>query len=378
MEGYTMATLKSFLERAALRYTRFSMPRPCPHCTHGETWERQLDALGSEKLACSRTATEWTPQKAQELEDVKRKCVAYRLHLKQLKTGRAETKILEKNLKVGEVMVVRDYVNHHDHNGKHVKCLHWVLLWRDLEGAELKHLKLRHYCSDPESMMTDTYFTADVMAFHFLKKGIHNPGLFDSFHRVFFIGDHGPHFACAPTMFNESKSFLVYGKEVVLMYYTSYHAYGRADGAGAEDSVSLRQDAKSDLPRLGAKSFTDMTNMSNDRRSWAYYFPKINRDQTIFPSDVNAANKHVRKWSEASFEYAGRSEHTVGICQYRLVSGKAHGYGVICSLAAERKARLCVSLARRPANRSRTILRMSVRAQGMCMRFPCCRNVNPT
>ena len=94
-------------------------------------------------------------------------------------------------------------------------------------------LKIRHYCSDVDSLSCDSYYTADVMDFEFMLKGKHNPGHFDCFHRVTFIGDHGPHFASVATMFNESTSYRKYMKEVFLAYLTSYHAFGPADGAGA-------------------------------------------------------------------------------------------------------------------------------------------------
>jgi hypothetical protein len=336
VRGVGLKGLKSFLKRASLRYTSFSMPHPCPKCDDGETWEAQLKVLAAEKTAAAIATTPWTGEKAKKLSDLMRKVKEYRLHLDQLATGRKETKILEEKLLPGEVIIIRDFVNHHDHSGKHVKCLHWVVMWRDVIGQPLKHLKLRHYCSDGESMMTDSYFTADVMDFHLHPGDEHHPGLFDHFHRLYFVGDHGPHFASAPTVYNESAAFFKYGKEVVPMFYTSYHAFGRADGAGAEDSCSLVQDAKNGLPRYGAESFTAMTNNSNDRRSWAYMFPKINRNVDLFPAGVNAKDKRLRKWSEISYEYEGRCLNTVGICRYRLVSGT--GQWIWCDLLAGSRA----------------------------------------
>ena len=62
-------------------------------------------------------------------------------------------------------MVIRDFVNHHDHAGKHVKCLHWVMMWRDAVGEPIK----RH---------------------------------------------HGPHFASHETMHNESTLLRRFGKKI--------------------------------------------------------------------------------------------------------------------------------------------------------------------
>jgi hypothetical protein len=321
VEGVTGAAFRLFLVRHNLRYTHFAMPHPCPLCDNGDTDTLVYNALLAERAECRKDSLPWPGEKEQSLKEFKLKVKLYRLHVKQLEVGRKETKKLENNLKVGECMVIRDFVNHHDHGGSHVKCLHWVLMWRDVAGADVKILKLRHYCSDPDTMMTDVFFTADVMDFHLNPDNAHNPGLFDNFHKVYFVGDHGPHFAAADTLYNESTAHKKYGKEIVLMYYTSYHAYGRADSAGAQDSVCLRQDLKAGMPRHGARAFTAMTNNSNDKRSWAYLFPKINRNTDIFPEGVNAKGKYLRKWSEVIFEYDGRTADFVGVCLYRWFTG---------------------------------------------------------
>ena len=121
-----------------------------------------------------------------------------------------------------------------------------------------------------------------------------------------------------------------YGKEIILKFYTSYHAFGRADGSGAEDSVSLRQDGKKGFPRYGALAFTQMTNDSTDRRSWAYHFEKINRHLSLFPAGVNAKSKNLRKWSEVVFDYPERTPDHLGICLYRYVTGQ--GVWIWCDL----------------------------------------------
>lgn len=44
------------------------------------------------------------------------------------------------------------------------------------------------------------------------------------------------------------------------MFFASYHAYGRCDGAGSEDKRSFRADQRAGIARLGAEDFTAMTN----------------------------------------------------------------------------------------------------------------------
>ena len=98
-------------------------------------------------------------------------------------------------------------------------------------------------------------------------------------------GDHGPHFASKQSMYYESSCYRRYGKEVELNFYVSYHACGRADGAGAEDKRDSADDFRNAIPRLGAKSYTDMTNESPDQLSIAYEFPAINRSEDVFRPD---------------------------------------------------------------------------------------------
>ena len=91
-------------------------------------------------------------------------------------------------------------------------------------------------------------------------------------------------------MHKESTSYRVYGKEVVCLFFTSYHAFGRADGAGAEDKMSSHRDFMNSIPRYGAASYTEMTNASNDVLSFAHELKQINRYNTytvIYYTNVN-------------------------------------------------------------------------------------------
>ena len=61
------------------------------------------------------------------------------------------------------------------------------------------------------------------------------------------------------------------------MFFPSYHAYGRADGAGMQDKVHANRDFRAGVRRLGAEDYTAMTNESHDPRSVAVCIPQINR-----------------------------------------------------------------------------------------------------
>jgi hypothetical protein len=250
----------------------------------------------------------------------------YRVHLAQLETARVEAKAAEDNLAVGSCLVIRDFVNHHDHGGKHVKCLHWVLAWRDVAGEPLKRLKLRHYCSDKKSMNTDSYFQADVMDFHLDEDNSHCPLLFRKFGTIIFVGDHGPHFASHDTMHNESTAERRYNKILIIMFLASYHAYSRADASGSEDSTALRKSLGAGFPVHGATAMKDMTNDSHDGASWAYEMPAINRNADVFPPEKHYEGgknraKWIKKWCEIKYSHPDKSSRWDGILQYRLVTG---------------------------------------------------------
>ena len=325
----TSPTLKAFrkwLEWAGHRYTRFTVPHPCPLCTDGPTNEivhaaltKQLNQMVLDKKDVPYELTKRCAKLRAQLR-------VYRVHVQQLAECRAAVKKAEDELVPGTAMIIRDFVNHHDHAGKHVKCLHWVLMWRDEVDGPLKRLKLRHYCSDKHSMSTDSYFQADVTDFHFNEANPHCPGLMKNFTDIIFVGDHGPHFVSHETMHNESTILRKYEKNIRLMFLASYHAYSRADGAGAEDSTALRRDLVAGFPRFGARAMTDMTNSSHDLCSWAYEFPAINRSLDVFPPGKHFQAKYrakwIKKWTEVKFDQPDSSGSYDGVLQYRLVTGQ--------------------------------------------------------
>lgn len=318
VRGVSYETFQGVLERHKLRFTRFSSPHNCPLCESGPL-DRVVLALKEKqavKLMSENPERALPAKLVAELRNLRKKDKAYSLHVQQLEAARKATQDYVKCMEPGVCAVVRDYVNHHDHGGSHVKCLHWVMMWREEANGELLLMKVRNYCSDKDSCSTDSYFTADVAEFHLGKKGPHNPGYFDNFHTVVFMGDHGPHFSSGQCVHHESTLKRKFNKNIRLMFYTSYHAFGRADGAGAEDKRHAIRDLRKGIPRLGARSYTDMTNESNDPLSRAHEFVKINRSEDVFPKEHEiVSGVHIRKWCEVTFP-------AEGIACYRLVTGK--------------------------------------------------------
>jgi hypothetical protein len=326
LKAPTLTRLRLWLKDEGHHYTRYTVPHPCELCTEGPANEVVFKHLQAKLFDFGKNGETPPGELVKKCNDLRAKLRLYRVHVRQLKECRAAVKVEEETMMPGTAMVIRDFVNHHDHSGSHVKCLHWVLMWRNEPGGPIERLKLRHYCSDTKSLSTDSYYQADVTNFHLDELNEHCPKLFKDFHTIIMVGDHGPHFASHETMHNESTLERKYGKRIRLMFLTSYHAYSRADGAGAEDSTALRKDLIAGLPRFGAKAMVNMTNSSHDQASWAYWFPAINRNEDVFPPHKHFAAKDrakwIRKWTEVKFDRPDNSPMYDGYLQYRLVTGQ--------------------------------------------------------
>ena len=335
IRGPGIETLERHLTNNNLTYTRFSSPHPCTLCDDGPVNEIVLSELLTQRAALNKDKLPVPADISQQITLLRLKVQNYRLHKQQLASNRAYVNAKLATLIPKEVGVTRDFVNHYDSRGQHVKCLIFVLQWREIPGAPLKLLKIRNYCSHAETLSCDSYYNADCTDFHLRAKSDFTPGHFDTFTKVYFFGDHGPHFASVATMFNESTFYRIYSKEVYDNFFTSYHAYGRADGAGSEDNMSFANDFRKGVPRLGARSWAEMTNASNDPLSIAYAFDKINRDVNTFPPAKELQPpKHLRKWTETKYEYIGRTQETEGVVCYRLISFfvvKASGNMATCA-----------------------------------------------
>ena len=158
----------------------------------------------------------------------------YRLPIEQYEVQRPFIKDLERNLKPGECVLYRDFVNQYNANQAKVANLQLVVLSRDKIGAPLTVQKISNFCSDKDTASCDSFFVADVMAFHMTPKGKHSSGLLSGFSKIYQCGDHGPHFVSRQTVLNESRFHELYEIELENHFLCSYHAYNRCDGAGVE------------------------------------------------------------------------------------------------------------------------------------------------
>ena len=201
IEPPTFAGFLGFLKRKNLKYTIYVSRKHCNKCNLGQVAAKLIE-LEEGKLAQmtvdGKGGSEAYKDSKKNRDMYQCHLTEYTSHLEHNATARVYAYECRDNMKVGEVFVTRDFVNHYDHSGGHVKCLHWVLQWREKEGADLELLKVRHYCSD-KSMTTNHGYATDCMHFELHPKDENHPGLFDRFHTVYFAGDHGGHFSHAGT-----------------------------------------------------------------------------------------------------------------------------------------------------------------------------------
>jgi hypothetical protein len=197
----TFTAFLGFLKSKKLKYTHYVSRRHCTKCNQGQLAAKMIeleDTNLAQIAAKGGKGTQAFKEAKKNRDTYQDHLTEYTSHLEHMDTARVHAYKCRDNMKVGEVFVTRDYVNHYDHSGAHVKCLHWVMQWREVEGGSLELLKVRHYCSD-RSMKTNHGFTTACMHFMFHTKDENHPGLFDRFHTVYFAGDHGGHFAHAGT-----------------------------------------------------------------------------------------------------------------------------------------------------------------------------------
>jgi hypothetical protein len=285
----TFVGFLKFLKRKNLKYTHYVSRRHCAKCNVGQLAGKLVE-FSDTKLAQMTVDGEQGSAAFKELkknrDTYQDQLIEYTSHLEHMDTARVFAYDCRDSMKVGDVFVTRDYVNHYDHSGAHVKCLHWVLQWREVEGGSLELLKIRHYCSD-KSMKTNHGFTIDCMNFMFHTKSVSHPGLFDNFLTVYFAGDHGGHFAHAgtsppllqlsllfgfhyflnvcvdemlvhilprpltpATMIEESRAKRLYGKEV-----SSSSASSSSSSSSASSSTS-RSDVSTSLPTMATDGLT--------------------------------------------------------------------------------------------------------------------------
>ena len=303
-------TFWAIIKKARIKYTCNLKPTFCKICDEGPLqkglWEKNLrktaeltEDLGATKKeqevllkATTRDESKVVEVKnkvAQLGEELKKLAIErrkiskrrykFKMHKEQLQHCRQEVKKIEAGLKVGECMLVRDFVCQYCWDGSKMSNLQLVLIFRCPKTGELLQMKISNF-SHKESC--DAYFVADVMDLHMKGKANGGSGLFDTFTKVYMVGDHGIHFSDIRTIFNESCMFSKYGKAVHVVSLCSYHAFNRCDAAGVHSKKLAFKEGKAGKPLTNAAEYTAAVNGDNRPDTVAFTFTEINRSVSVF------------------------------------------------------------------------------------------------
>jgi hypothetical protein len=301
-------------------------------------FKKEINHLQAKMQTCTDTGIQAAFANAKNrLQDLRtrattldKKVEKYHKHVKQFKVCRKAVQSQEENLKPGECLVYRDFVNQHTCSGNKMINLVLVCIWKEESGDKFM-LKLNHFCSDVNSSSSDPYYVADVFDFHLHEKDQHHSGFLSSFHTIYISGDHGSHFSSIATMYNESRMKFKYSSrpKIHVLSLCSYHCYNLCDGAGVE-SKRQAKDVANEKAGRGPTTSTEYTVLVNDgayRNSRAVDFTSINRSKDIFlnvkdPKKNKKSSMRLRNRCEVVFEWkveGGGTESKEGIILCRDV-----------------------------------------------------------
>jgi hypothetical protein len=359
-----MPVFWKILREAGVLWTQSAHPHPCHLHENGPAQVQLLETLLAQHTETVRRqaiyeqdSEEWDKCRRelnalnQRICDTKKLVRNYNLHLEQFEKCRAYAKDIEENLKPGECLVFRDFVNQYGGEGDKVANLVLVRVSRDELGQPIV-VKVSHPCTDEDSNSTDAYYVADVFAYHMSTA---DPGLFESFHTIYVVGDHGSHFSCNDTLRNEASFYKKYKKELRPIFLCSYHAYNRCDAAGVEFMRALHAFIKNGGKEQSGTKVAAVMNDSNYSNHKAVPFEKICRNIDTFPPYTKKLPE-IRKVCEIQyfFEHQGEICHEDDIALYRLVPGTGPFTVHDFNSRSERKlCQTCSDLHQRPIRHNR-------------------------
>jgi hypothetical protein len=324
----TMKTFWRLLKHHKMRWSVKIHPHECPIHDKGPVWVKQQDDINGrlakleQKLAIVEKYVD-IPANADEATRIRllyskllgdkrwkdEQVNSYIRHKEQFKTARAVYSELERTIEpLIDVIIIRDFVNQYMWDGAKMSNLVLVARWREVVGGPLLTMKFNNLCTHQDSRKTDAYFVADVFDFHFSSSRPES-NFFESFKRVYVVGDHGPHFTSIQTVFNESRMYEHYDKEFFIYSLCSYHAYNRCDGAGVETKRVATHLIKARKGPTSAGEVAEVFNKTNHNNAVAVNFPQINRSLDTFPVPlVKGSFKAGRDVENATFRLAKRNE----------------------------------------------------------------------
>jgi hypothetical protein len=306
---------RSFLQavsNAGIKFTTKYHPHECPiHSKGRQVYELAYAKAKNEEALILQKQLSYPNMPAdildktklealkEELEKAQNGMGQYDRHQRQFEVCRDYIHSIEDNLKIGECVVYRDFVSQYlfgaDFLGDKMNNLQLVLVWRDTESNCLTSFKVANFCGDKATMNHDAYFTADVFDFHLgcgdEKTSNDFSRLFQTFDTIYMVGDHGGPFSSKQTFYNESLMQTKYKKKIRVLFLCSYHAYSRADGAGAEPKRLALAAAKDRTWWNTAEDYANGITRSEYKNSIGYFFPSINRSLNIFPANLSGTKE---------------------------------------------------------------------------------------
>ena len=349
MKPRGMRVFWRILSEAKINWSTASNPHPCPIHEKGPAQVQALLILQGQQAATVLQQAAY-PLESAEWESCRREIRArelrmsalqkevdiFRLHEDQFKNCRPYVTQIQKDLKDGECVVYRDFVNQYGDGGGKVANLVLVRIAK-VNGVRTV-VKTSHICNDPNSRSTDSYFVADVFGYHMAHA---DPGLFADFHTIYLVGDHGPHFSSNDTIRNEATFYKKYKKTLHLIFLCSYHAYNRCDAAGAQLMRVLEANIKKDKRDRTAKELAKLMNSANFKDHIAVPFEFICRNKKTFPPDTKKL-PNIKKICEVKFcfdDENGNIAREDDIVLFRDVPGQ--GLFTVWDMNAKSNIKLC-------------------------------------
>jgi hypothetical protein len=306
-----LSTLHKVIKKKGVRFSKSQKETNCPLHNKGPVAQKEQDLLetklaklqhlssglsqGSDDLQKLRSEAEVLKSR---LSNVKKLVGRYILHLEQYEAQRKVVQEILDSLVPGQAVLFRDFVNSYNHEGKHIKNLQLVIRWRDKKGGPLQTYRIPNICTNTETFSCDTYFYKDVLEHHLRARKHGGSGVFEELgcHKIYIVGDHGPHFSSEQAFWAESTWKKRFNIDIEPVFLCSYHAYNPCDGAGAHNNRVERSYARAGRGGDNAFDYARHINESSSDNCHAVPWDTIARGEDVFPSKSDFIRvKNLRK-----------------------------------------------------------------------------------
>ena len=270
-EGFEARSFNTFwgiIKRAKVRFLRSEPIYNCPIHTNAAANLRKLTAvqikfeLTETQLEAARAVV---PRDAKELSrlsslvlplkqkraELEKKVETAQVHQRHYETARKHVKTIEENLKPGEVLIFRDFVNQYNEDKGKINNLVFVVLRPNPNGVG----NISDYSDNIARTKCTSKYHAYCLDFLFQRDDLFPRGT-----TVYISGDHGPHFWCWDTLAYQSTVFGKYGLKIHVVGLCSYHAYNRCDGHGANIKKAARAEQLRGAGPTTPEEFAHMVN----------------------------------------------------------------------------------------------------------------------